>query len=92
MDINNDFKTAVSEDQVLLPPIEIKPELVSKEILNAIIQEFVLREGTNYGEIEFSLESKVNQVERQIQKGDVKIVFDPNTESVTLMTSREFLK
>ena len=85
----SDSQSEVSES---LPPIEIKPEFVSKDILNSIIQEFVLREGTNYGDVEFSLETKIKQVEKQILRGDVKVVFDPNTESVTLMTSREFFK
>lgn len=74
------------------PPIEVPIEALSAELLDAIIESFILREGTDYGSVEFSLEAKLKQVRRQIEKGDVKIVFDPTTESVNLMTDRDFKK
>lgn len=66
-------------------PIEIDPKLLSPEALRSVIEAFVLREGTNYGDIDYTLEEKVLQVQKQIQKGDVKIVFDQMSESVTLI-------
>lgn len=81
-----------NENQDFIPPIEIKPEFLTADVLNSVVQEFVLREGTNYGLVEHSSETKVQQVIQQIKKGDVKIVFDPQSESVTLMTSTEFKK
>ena len=69
-------------------PIEINYKLLSADILKAVIEEFVLREGTNYGDIDYSLEQKVLQVHKQIEKGDVKIIFDQTTESVTLLPRR----
>lgn len=81
----NDLETLEPSENA---PIEISAELLSADILKAVIEEFVLREGTNYGDVDYSLEHKVKQVQDQIKKGDVKIVFDPNTESVTLMTRK----
>lgn len=72
--------------------IEVPREQLSEELLNAVIEHFVLREGTDYGSVEVSLDAKVSQVRRQIERGEVKIVFDPSSESVTLMTKRDFLK
>lgn len=66
--------------------IEIPYERLSSEILSKIIEEFVLREGTDYGDIEFSLEQKIDQVRRQLQHGKVVVVFDPESESVSLET------
>ena len=50
----------------------------------AVIESFVLREGTDYGEKEFSLEDKVARVVSQLKKGEARIVFDPESESVTI--------
>lgn len=78
------------EDTV--PPVEIPLDVLSPEALSGVIEDFILREGTDYGRVEVSLEAKQKQVRHQIEKGDVKIVFDPATESVTLMTLREWKK
>jgi uncharacterized protein len=48
----------------------------------------VLREGTDYGEKEFSLEDKVARVIGQLRRGEAKIVFDPESESVTILVRR----
>lgn len=72
------------------PPIEIPREKLSPEIIDALIEEFVLREGTDYGAVEISLLKKKEQVEKQLSKGDIKIVFDFQTQSATLVTMQEY--
>ena len=64
----------------------IPPEALSADALVGLISEFVLREGTEYGTTDVSLETKVAQVRRQIDDGDVVIVFDEATESCDLIT------
>jgi uncharacterized protein YheU (UPF0270 family) len=59
---------------------------ISPDALQGLIEEFITREGTDYGEMEFSLAQKVSQVERQLTRGDIVIVFDPATESVSILT------
>ncbi len=54
------------------------------ETLRAIIEEFISREGTDYGAHEYSLEQKVQQVRNQLERGDVVLNFDPETESCDL--------
>lgn len=44
----------------------------------------MLREGTDYGEREHSLEQKVAQVRAQLERGQARILFDPETNTVTL--------
>ena len=39
---------------------------ISPDALQGLIEEFITREGTDYGEMEFSLAQKVSQVERQL--------------------------
>lgn len=62
---------------------------LSREALIGLIEEFITRDGTDYGEQEVALELKVKQVERQLATGDVVIVFDPASESVSLLTRRD---
>jgi len=50
-----------------------------------LIREFVLREGTDYGAIEASLERKVNDIRRQLENGELKIVFDLASETGTIV-------
>jgi len=70
--------------------IEVPAERLSAELLDAVIEEFVLREGTDYGDREASLEDKIAQVRRQIARGQVVIVFDPDSESCNLLTRQQF--
>ena len=65
-------------------PVEVPYGELPADLLNAVIESFVLREGTDYGEKELSLEDKVARLIRQLKKGDAKIIFDPETESVTI--------
>lgn len=67
-------------EPVVVPHTELGPE-----ILQAVIESFVLREGTDYGEREFSLEQKVSKVVRQLERGEAQILFDPDTESVAIV-------
>jgi hypothetical protein len=50
-----------------------------------VVESFVLREGTDYGERTFSLQEKYAHVMRQLEKGIARIVFDPNTETVQIV-------
>ncbi len=70
--------------------IEIPSERLSRDVLGAVIEEYILREGTDYGVQEASLESKIKQVHRQIAQGEVLITFDPVTENCTLLTRHQF--
>jgi uncharacterized protein len=70
----------------ILPPIEIPLSSLSREALSGVIENFILREGTDYGSNEVSYEAKERQVMKQLERGDVKIVFDPSEETVSLMT------
>jgi uncharacterized protein YheU (UPF0270 family) len=74
------------------PPVQIPPEALSADTLDALIESYVLREGTDYGVNEVALETKTVQIRRQLDRGDIKIVFDPASESVTLILKRDLPK
>ena len=61
---------------------------LSAEALRGVVESFVLREGTDYGEREVSLEQKVAQVLRQLERGEAHIVFDAALESIDIVVSR----
>ena len=65
--------------------MRIPYEKLSADVLNGIIQEFVLREGTEYGAHEVTLEEKVSQVKRQLERGEVCIIFDERDESCNIV-------
>ena len=60
-------------------------ENLKEETLNRVIEEFVLREGTDYGLREFSLEQKVKHVRSQLTRKDAFVVFDSASESVSIV-------
>jgi uncharacterized protein len=65
-------------------PVEVPHTDLSADALRGLVESFVLREGTDYGDREFTHEEKVAQVVRQLERGEAKILFDPETESVTI--------
>lgn len=62
---------------------------LAADTLQNLIEEFVTRDGTDYGESEIPLTTRVEQVQRQLRSGEVVIWFDAVTETVTLMTRRD---
>ena len=60
---------------------------LSAEALRGVVESFVLREGTDYGERELSHEAKVANVLRQLERGEAQIQFDPVDESVTIVVA-----
>ena len=68
--------------------MEIPWNQLSAQALHGLIEGFITREGTDYGEREFSLTEKVEQVKAQIKRGDVVIVFDAESETCNLLPNR----
>ena len=71
------------------PPVLIPHRELSPEALRGVIESFVLREGTDYGAREFSLEQKIAHVMAQIERGQAQILFDPNTETVHIVEAKD---
>ena len=67
--------------------IELDPDNLSPTALRGLVEEFVSREGTDYGPGEWTLEEKVRQVLRQIERGEARIVFDPEMESASIVSA-----
>lgn len=65
--------------------VEIPASRLSRDALDGLIEEFVTRDGTDYGEQEYTLEEKKNAVARQLERGEVVIVFDPESETCNII-------
>lgn len=69
-------------------PVVIPYTELSEEALRGVLESFVLREGTEYGERDFSLDQKVAHVTRQLRRGEAQIVFDPGSETIDIVVVR----
>ena len=65
-------------------PVVIAYQELSPSALQGLIEHFVLREGTEYGPKEVPLDVKHAQVMRLLEKGSVRIVFNPDMESANI--------
>ncbi|MGY8695083.1 MAG: YheU family protein [Verrucomicrobiia bacterium] len=68
--------------------MEIPYQKFEAKILRAVIVEFVTREGTDYGDQVFSLDEKVAAVERQLEDGIARIVYDTESETCNVVAVR----
>ena len=66
-------------------PIAVPHAALSADALLGVIRSFVLREGTDYGEREFTLEQKIAHVRAQLESGDAQIYFDADSASIDIV-------
>lgn len=65
--------------------LEINHRLVSADALEQIIQSYVQREGTDYGEQEYSQATKVAQVLASLDQGKARLNFDSESQSINIV-------
>ncbi len=68
---------------------QVPIDQLSQEALRGLVEEFVTRDGTDYGAIERSVEEKVERVMRQLDSGEARIVFDPETQTTSVVMTRD---
>ena len=64
--------------------LEIPHQALEDDTLTALIEDFVTRDGTDYGAREVPLETKVAQVRRQLERGEAVITYDEETATCAL--------
>jgi uncharacterized protein len=69
-------------EALVIPHGELSPDA-----LRGLVEAFVLREGTEYGSHEVALDAKVAQVMRQLERGEARVIFDPGSELVDIVTA-----
>lgn len=59
--------------------------------LQNLIESFVLREGTDYGEQEVSLADKVSDVKRLLKQGEIVLVWSELHNTINFMQKSQFI-
>ncbi len=65
--------------------IEVPPGRLDRTVLRALFEEYVTRDGTDYGARELALEEKVRRLAAQVQDGRVRILYDADSEQWDLV-------
>ncbi len=58
---------------------------LSTDALNGLIEEFVTRDGTDYGEQEVPLERKVEQIKAKLRSGEAVLLFSESTAECSIV-------
>ncbi|HUQ11014.1 MAG TPA: YheU family protein [Steroidobacteraceae bacterium] len=69
-------------------PVEVPHGELAPETLRAVIESFVLREGTDYGERDATFDGKIADVMRQLDRREAVIIYDPVSDSVDIVVRR----
>jgi uncharacterized protein YheU (UPF0270 family) len=64
--------------------VSIPYDQLSPGTLESVIEEFVTRDGTDYGEADVPLQRKVDQVKSQLKSGQAIILFDESTQTCNI--------
>ena len=62
---------------------------LSAEALQDVIEEFISRAGTDYGEVEASQETKFRQVKQKLDNGLAVLIFDDETETTNIFLAND---
>jgi len=69
--------------------VTVPPQRLQTDVLQALLEEFATRDGTDYGERESTLEQKVQRLQAQIADGDLLILYDADSEQWDLVPSAQ---
>ena len=83
---------STNPNEALPAPLLVASEQLNAETLDAVIESFIQREGTDYGAVELSLETKMLNIKKKLLKNEIVLVFDPDSESLTFLTESEWQK
>jgi uncharacterized protein YheU (UPF0270 family) len=69
--------------------IRVPPERLQAKTLRALLEEFASRDGTDYGEIEFTLEQKVAQLRSRLEREELQLLYDTAGEHWDLVSCEQ---
>jgi uncharacterized protein YheU (UPF0270 family) len=65
--------------------ISIPLDQLTPQALQGVIDAFILREGTDYGHQEFTLDEKRGRVRAMLQRGEAEICYYPENEHIDIV-------
>ena len=69
--------------------IKVPPQRLEVKVLQALLEEYVNREGTDYGERELTQEEKVQRLQHQLDDSDLQILYDLDSEQWDLVPAAQ---
>ena len=69
--------------------IKVPPQRLEVEVLQALLEEYANRDGTDYGERELTQEDKVKRLRDQLSSSELHILYDLDSEQWDLVPSTE---
>jgi len=76
----------VSDESI--PAVAVPYARLPADVLARLVEEFVTRDGTDYGAVERTLQEKIMDVTRQLEHGDVVIVYDETSDTTNIVARR----
>ena len=73
-------RAMLHEDGVEVPHTHLTPAG-----LRSLAEEFVTRDGTDYGQVEKTLEEKVAALMRQLERGEAAILYDSESQTISIV-------
>jgi uncharacterized protein YheU (UPF0270 family) len=67
-----------------MPVHKIPVHKLSSKALRGVIEEFISRAGTDYGEVEVPAETKFRQAKDKLENGSAILIFDDETETTNI--------
>lgn len=65
--------------------VMVPAQRLQSEVLQALLEDFATRDGTDYGERVFTLEDKVARLQGQLDSGEIQILYDADSEQWDLL-------
>ena len=62
---------------------------LSCDVLDAVLEEYASRDGTDYGAVECSLAQKVSQLKAMLTSGEIVVVFDQSSETCDVLDAQQ---
>ena len=75
---------------MLLKPL--KDAIYNHNTLKKRIEEFIIREGTDYGKIEMDLDQKISMGVNQLKNGEAVLMWDTNLQSSNIVLKKDIGK
>ena len=65
--------------------VAVPAERLGSDVLLALLEEFASRDGTDYGNYELTLQGKVDALHNQLQRGELQLLYDTDSEQWDLL-------
>ncbi len=69
--------------------VEVAYKELESTTLKKLVEEFIMREGTDYGAVEMDLDQKISLVINQLKNGDAALMWDTNLQSSNIVLKKD---